>query len=243
MMLLGVWLILKSAGPVIATHLQAGPMSLWPNDEWLGVELARIVPAIFVCLLICVSMLPPAEPTDHRRKGSTIAASNGGDLIEFAHKSVLILATCFAVSLLIFSVAELYQYGIATIVSGGISFAKIAIVFARTAPSVVLSYWVLLFLAREQAGQRMPFALMAAILAGTVALAAFLVALFFLQVDFLPQFREYSGGWDYVVFYVSANVLVAECAFVTMALFFRSSINGHETMKSLALLRRNASHA
>lgn len=231
-----IWVILNFLlGPVVAPNFDP---SLWPD---ISVELSRIVPAIFICLLVAIYMLPPKPQGEHHRatpvSGLTLEA-----LVDFARQYSSILMACFVVALLIHIFAEAVQYENAEQVKSLFSFTKLLVIFIRTAPSVALSYLALVYLSRQRAGQPAPFGLMMLAVIGVVALLALLVVLLFLHLDFLPAFPEYSG-WDYAIFYVAANVLVSVAAFGTISIFFHSKTVAPKAMKALRTTlqrRRNA---
>lgn len=235
-----IWLLFAILGPAITTRLNYGEFSLWPDTDWLGVELWRIVPAIFFAMLVSVSMLlhrsseGPAGPPNHE-------AGTLQRVVVFTQSIAPILLACFGVSLAIHFIAEAYQYGVSTKFADMVSFQKIAIIFIRTAPSIALSYCVLLYLSPQWQKQRLSFWWMLLVVVVATAVLAFFVALMFLHLDFLPGLtklaqdedrvdRDYwvqflhvnPAGWDYVIFYVAANVLVAACAFAVTMLFFRA---------------------
>jgi hypothetical protein len=223
--ILAIWYILYLLGHEVESYFNFPPnKALWPNEQWLGVALAQIVPAIFVALLISVYMLPKTIPGSASGRG--VAKKSGitiDFLVEFAHSTVSIIAFCFVTSLAINVIAQFYQYGISTTFKDVTSLGKFMVIFATTFPSVALSYCALLYLSRERAGQPLSFGFMSIVVAIVISALALLVALLFLHLDFLPAFPDIAtvnSGWDYVIFYVVANVLVSECAFASVILFF-----------------------
>lgn len=225
--ILAIWYVLYLLGQQVENYFNFPPKTaLWPNERWLGVALAQIVPAIFVALLISVYMLPKQHPD---RAAKHHIGKNVGItidfLVDFAHSTVSIIVFCFITSLAINVIAEFYQYGISIIVKDVTSPAKFMIIFAKTFPSLAVSYCALLYLSREGAGRPLSFGMMSIVVALAVTVLALLVALIFLHWDYLPAFPDIAAvnsGWDYVIFYVVANVLVSECAFATVIGFFHA---------------------
>jgi hypothetical protein len=217
---LTIWHALDFMRPLIPSLV--GSADLWPNTEYLGVELGRIVPSIFICLLISVAMLPQNLSVELVKQAEDHRSSLSADfLIEFGRSIASILIICFAVSLTIHFTAEFYQYGTAREVKSDISITKLVVVFVRTMPSVAVAYCALLYLFLRQ-HRRASLTWILTVMTIAVAALSLLVALTFLRLDFLPAFPNMGSGWDYTLFYVLANMLVSMAAFLTVILFSRT---------------------
>jgi len=232
-----IWLILEFLGPAITPHFAP---SLWPTD--VNDELSRIVPAIFICLLVAIYMLPAKPQNREHHRAEPVPNLTLESVVDSGRKYSSILIACFVVALLIHIFAEAVQYQNAKEIIGLFSLTKLIIIFIRTAPSVALCYLALIYLSRQRAGRPLPFGPTLFAVIGVAAVLAFLVVMLFLHLDFLPAFPEYSG-WDYVIFYVTANVLVSVAAFGTIAIFFHTKTVAPKAMKVLSTTlqrRRNA---
>lgn len=231
-----VWLALDYLGPLVVQYFNFGAFVLWPKPEWLGVELARIVPATFVSLLVSLYLVMNRPPNDAQRQQRRTTGNAFQNFIVFTQSVAGILLVCFIVALAIHFIAEAYQYAISHQFAEMVTFEKFVIIFVRTAPSVALSFCGLLYLSPEWRGPRFSFGSMFLIAIISVAITALVVVQMFLHLDYLPALHKLAAndpsvadyvdfkfaGWDYVVFYVLANVLVAACAFATVGLFFHA---------------------
>lgn len=233
-----VWLFLDMIlGPAVAHYFNFGANnSLWPKPEWLGVELARIVPAIFIALLVSVYMLLKRSSDETEQRHVGVAGNALQRFIVFTQSVAGILLASFIVALVIHFIAEAYQYAISHKFADVVTFEKFVIIFIRTAPSLALSLCALLYLSPEWRSRRFSFGLMLIIVIIAISALSLVVVLMFLHLDFLPALATLAktdqswatfpqvnpAGWDYVIFYVSANVLVSVCGFATVVLFFHA---------------------
>jgi len=234
---LTIWHTLDLLRPTIEHTFGKG--GLWPESEFLGTELARIVPSIFICLLIAAYMFPRADVKTKGRPGNGRRSLITFDfLVQFAQNNASALFLCFLVSLIIHFTAEFYQYGTAVEIAknaSNISLAKMTIVLVRTVPSLAVSYCALLYLSLGKPS----FIAMLAIATTATSAFSFLVVETFLRFDILPAFPQYGAGWDYALFYVLANALVSMAAFASIVLFFRTQAIAPRTEAALrARLRR-----
>ncbi len=223
--LAAIWLFFDLIRPAAESYFHYEKYSLWPKSDWLGIELARIVPAIFVGIFVPLYMIT-------KKTSGELENSNGSRLnyarqrlVAFTHSTGAVLLTCFAFSLAINFFGEAYQYAVAHRFADVITFQKFAMVFVRTAPSMILSYCALLYLSPRWQNRRHSFLLMMLIIIFGISTIAMIVALMFLHLDFLPALPDFAAansGWDYVIFYVSANVLVSVCVFGITVLFFHA---------------------
>ena len=222
--LAAIWLFFDLVGPTAVSYFHY-QKSLWPNSDWLGVELARIVPVIFIGILVPLYMRMKDTSDDPKINGSNNSASGRQNLATFTQSIGTILLTCFVFSLAINFFVEAYQYAVSQKFADVIKFEKFAIIFIRTAPSMILSYCALLYWSPQWQNRRHSFLLMLLTVILGISTIAFFVALLFLHLDFLPAFPDVANvnsGWDYVIFYVLANVLVSVCVFSITVLFYHA---------------------
>jgi hypothetical protein len=223
--LAAIWLFFDLIRPAAVNYFHYGSYSLWPKPDWLGIELARIVPAIFVGIFVPLYMVTKDRSGEPKNNDDNHLKSARQHLAAFTQSTGTILLTCFAFSLAINFFAEAYQYAVSHRFADVITFQKFAMVFVRTAPSMILSYCALLYLSPRWQNRRHSFLLMMLIVILGISTIAMIVALMFLHLDFLPalpDFAALNSGWDYVIFYVSANVLVSVCVFSITVLFFHA---------------------
>jgi hypothetical protein len=223
--LAAIWLLFDFVSPAVVKYFDYGSHSLWPNKDWLGIELARIVPAIFIGVLIPLYITTKRSSDDSENSDDINAIPLPHHLSTFTQSMGPVLLTCFAFSLAINFFAESYQYAVALRFADVINFQKFAMVFVRTAPSLMLSYCALIYLSPRWQRRRYSFLVMTLVVILGIATSALVVALMFLHLDFLPalpEFATFNSGWDYVIFYVSANVLVSVCVFSITALFLHA---------------------
>jgi hypothetical protein len=99
------------SGPVAKLFSKPLDQSLWPNGlEFVCAELWMIVPPIFVCLIIAVTLLVPREPTQSRSAVPSRSCSID-DLVGFFRSGSSIFVACIVVSLLIKVSQLFYEYG------------------------------------------------------------------------------------------------------------------------------------
>ena len=199
-----------------------GKDRLWPAPNYLGGQLARIAPSIFVCLLIAAYGAASIE----REDSGVHRPLSVDSLARFAQDNAAVIFVCFLASLIIHITAEFYDYGTPDAGTPGtaITLSKLAIIFVRTTPSLAASYCMLLYLASERHGRKLRFVGMLAVTTLATSALALLVAETFLQFDFLLIFPALAPGYDFVLFYVLANALVTFAGFAVIVLFFHTQV-------------------
>jgi hypothetical protein len=216
-----LWLL---NGPVTDLFGRTPANSLWPVDlPNVGGELLTIVPPIFICLLIAVSLLVPRDVGSAGHAPPAPNSSLVTDFVEFFRASASVLGLCILVSILIKVGQLFYEYNTFLLPSEARSPSRLVLPVVQSFIPVSLSLfttWYLVSCARAQ--HRGPsFAGTLLVVAGSTALIAWLYSLTFVAT-FLQQYPQYAPAREYVLFGVAANVLVSVCAFASVTLFFKS---------------------
>src|SRR5262249_50950622 len=88
------------ADPIARLFGKPLDQSLWPNDlDNVGSELWTIVPPIFVCLMMAVSLLGPNESRQTRSPRPSPSATSNGDLIGFFRSGASLFGLCIGATI------------------------------------------------------------------------------------------------------------------------------------------------
>ena len=202
-----------------------GAVNLWPEVDYIGREIGRIVFALFICALIAVYMLPKGLGAKKKANGKNVVGVDY--LVGFSQAVAAPLILCFVVALSIHIIAEFYMYGTGRDFAHFRSFVKPAIILVRPLPSVAIGYCVMLYFGLREGKQPVSFPLILCVSALLVSLLSLLVVVTFLRFDFLlalpTLLPEYKGRGIKSRFSctVLANALVSMAAFSSIVLFFR----------------------
>jgi hypothetical protein len=212
------------ARPVAHLFAKSLDQSLWPSNlDYVFDELSSMVPPIFVCVLIAVTVLVP-RGQDQSRAASPAASSLIVDLVGFFRSGVCVFVACIAVSLLIKFAQMFYEYGTFHLPKEALSSGRLLLPAMQSLIPVAVSLFTTWYLAsRGDATSWRGLSLTGTLLAiaGTVAFLAVLYDLTFLS-EYLRARPQDGPGCEHLLFSVLANVLISLCAFVSVALFFRS---------------------
>ena len=212
------------SGPVAKLFSKPLDQSLWPNGfEFVCAELWMIVPPIFVCLIIAVTLLVPREPTQSRSAVPSRSCSID-DLVGFFRSGSSIFVACIIVSLLIKVSQLFYEYGTMLLPREALSSSRLLLPVIQSFIPVAVCLFTTWYLACSREGApRRRLSLVGTLLAiaGTVGFLAVLYDLTFLS-EYLRVRPQDGPGWEHLLFSVVANAVVSVCAFLSLVLFFKS---------------------
>jgi hypothetical protein len=213
------------AGPVATLFHRPFDQSLWPNDlDNVGHELWTIVPPIFVCLIVAVSLLVPRDPVHARQSGLSPSAPLNVDFVSFFRSGASVLGLCIVVSILIKLAQMFYEYGTFHLPKEALSSARLMLpVIQSFIPVAVCLFttWYLVSCVSGAPRRGLSFTSTLLAIAGAVGFLAILYDLTFLH-EYLRVRPQDGPGWEHLLFSVVANVLISICAFVSVVLFFKS---------------------
>jgi hypothetical protein len=209
------------AGPVARLFGKSLDKSLWPNNlDSVGSELWTIVPPIFVCLMVAVSLLAPNESPQTRHSGPSPSSASNIDLIGFFRSGASVFGLCIGVTILVKIAQLFYEYNSIHVSKDALSAAKLMLPMIQSFIPVAVCLFTTWYLASRAVDvpRRGPsFTSTLSAIAGVVGFLAILYDMTFLYL------RQQDGpGWEHLLFSVVANVLISICAFVSIVLFFKS---------------------
>jgi hypothetical protein len=214
------------AGPVARLFGKAPDQSLWPNNlDNVGSELWTIVPPIFVCLIVAVSLLAPNESPQTRHSGLSPSSASNIDLIGFFRSGASVFGLCIGVTILVKIAQLFYAYGSTSDVSkDALSAARLMLPMIQSFIPVAVclfTTWYLASCAAAVPRRGLSFTATLFAIAGVVGFLAILYDMTFLY-EYLRVRPKDGPGWEHLLFSVVANVLISICAFVSIVLFFKS---------------------
>jgi hypothetical protein len=212
------------AGPVARLFGKSVDQSLWPSNlDNVGSELWTIVPPIFVCLMMAVSLLVPREPAQQRNSGTAPSSASNVDLIGFFRSGASVFAACVVVSILI-KIAQLFhEYGIFQVPKDALAAGRLMLPLIQSFIPVAVCLFTTWYLVSRSDAPRRGLSLTSTLfaIAGTVGFFAALYDLTFLS-EYLRVYPQNGPGWEHLLFSVVANALISLCAFASVVLFFKS---------------------
>jgi hypothetical protein len=216
------------ADPIARLFGKALDQSLWPNDlDNVGSELWTIVPPIFVCLMMAVSLLGPNETRQTRSPRPSPSATSNGDLIGFFRSGASVFGLCIGATIVFKSAGLLYEYGSTFDVSKeALSAARLMLPMIQSFIPVAVCLFTTWYLAScnaETPQRGFSFTRTLLAIAGAVGFLAVLYDMTFLY-EYQRVHPQQGLAWEHLLFSVVANVLISICAFVSVVLFFKSRI-------------------
>jgi hypothetical protein len=216
------------ADPIARLFGKPLDQSLWPNDlDNVGSELWTIVPPIFVCLMMAVSLLGPNEARQTRSPKPSPSAISNGDLIGFFRSGASVFGLCIGATVVFKSAGLLYEYGSTFNVSKeALSAAKLMLPMIQSFIPVAVCLFTTWYLAScnaETPQRGFSFTRTLLAIAGAVGFLAVLYDMTFLY-EYRRVHPQHGLAWEHLLFSVVANVLISICAFVSVVLFFKSRI-------------------
>jgi len=216
------------ADPIARLFGKPLDQSLWPNDlDNVGSELWTIVPPIFVCLMMAVSLLGPNEARQTRSPKPSPSATSNGDLIGFFRSGASVFGLCIGATVVFKSAGLLYEYGSTFNVSKeALSAARLMLPMIQSFIPVAVCLFTTWYLAScnaETPQRGFSFTRTLLAIAGAVGFLAVLYDMTFLY-EYRRVHPQHGLAWEHLLFSVVANVLISICAFVSVVLFFKSRI-------------------
>jgi hypothetical protein len=203
----------------------------WPDTFDNAIkELYAIVPPILISLMVAVFWLVPRERPDARAPAPKAGNSLWTEFVGFFRASAGVLGLCVGV-ILLFRLGQLFfEFSFPN--PDGAERQSVSLLLGLPTIHAFVSITVCLFttwylVACNTRQRRAPsFVVTMLAIAGTTALIGLLYELTFIE-DYSriikPDGSQYctaTGCWEHVLFGILANVLVAVCAFASIALFF-----------------------
>jgi hypothetical protein len=216
------------ADPIARLFGKPLDQSLWPNDlDNVGSELWTIVPPIFVCLMMAVSLLGPNQARQTRSPRPSPSATSNGDLIGFFRSGASVFGLCIGATIVFKSAGLLYEYGSTFNVSKeALSAARLMLPMIQSFIPVAVCLFTTWYLAScnaETPQRGFSFTRTLLAIAGAVGFLAVLYDMTFLY-EYQRVHPQQGLAWEHLLFSVVANVLISICAFVSVVLFFKSRI-------------------
>jgi hypothetical protein len=216
------------ADPIARLFGKPLDQSLWPNDlDNVGSELWTIVPPIFVCLMVAVSLLGPNEARQTRGPKPSPSAISNGDPIGFFRSGASVFGLCIGATVVFKSAGLLYEYGSTFNVSKeALSAARLMLPMIQSFIPVAVCLFTTWYLAScnaETPQRGFSFTKTLLAIAGAVGFLAVLYDMTFLY-EYRRVHPQHGLAWEHLLFSVVANVLISICAFVSVVLFFKSRI-------------------
>jgi len=216
------------ADPIARVFGKPLDQSLWPNDlDNVGSELWTIVPPIFVCLMMAVSLLGPHGARQTRNRRPSPSAISNGELIGFFRSGASVFGLCIGVTIVFKSAGLLYEYGSTFNVSKeALSAARLMLPMIQSFIPVAVCLFTTWYLAScdaETPQRGLSFTRTLIAIAGAVGFLAVLYDMTFLY-EYRRVHPQQGLAWEHLLFSVVANVLISICAFVSVVLFFKSRI-------------------
>src|SRR6516225_3619541 len=216
------------ADPIARVFGKPLDQSLWPNDlDNVGSELWTIVPPIFVCLMMAVSLLGPHGARQTRSPRPSPSATSNGDLIGFFRSGASVFGLCVGATIVFKSAGLLYEYGSTFNVSKeALSAARLMLPMIQSFIPVAVCLFTTWYLAScnaETPQRGFSFTRTLLAIAGAVGFLAVLYDMTFLY-EYQRVHPQQGLAWEHLLFSVVANVLISICAFVSVVLFFKSRI-------------------
>ena len=212
------------AEPIAGLFGRSPAQSLWPSDlDNVGHEFWTMVPPIFVCLIVAVSLLVPSEqaPAEHSERPRSSSLSV--DLVNFFRSGVYVLGLCIVVSILIKIAQMFYEYGTFNLPKDALSSARLMLPVIQSFIPVAVCLFTTWYLASSASGpplKGLSLTRTLLVIAGVVSFLAILYDLTFLH-EYLRVRPQDAPGWEHLLFSVVANALISICAFVSVVLFFK----------------------
>ena len=212
-----------SNGVVAGLFHRTAYNNLWPMDlANVGQEFWAIVPPIFVCLIVAISLLVPQDQAPNRHAAPEAGASLMTEFVNFFRSSASVLGLCIVISLLIKFGQLFVEYGGDLPVEARTPIRLLLPVVQSFIP-VSVCLFTTWYLVSSRDSSRRGLSFSTTVLA--VAVSTGLIGLLY-DLTFMPEYLrvrpEDAPGDEHILFSVVANALVSVCAFASVALFFKA---------------------
>ena len=218
-------LLLSLAGPVDAMFGKSTTDGLWPSTlDYTFDELGSIALPIVVCMFYAVYKLVPRNEIQPSDPDTDADASLFDSFLDFvrSNASVLLLSILATVAIkvgLMFS-----EYGTFNLPAEARSPLRLTLPALQsfiTLAVILFTTWYLVSSSRKDPSRGPSFLLAILLIAGATGFLALLYDLAFLD-QYLNTHPANRPGAEHHVFSVVANTLVAICAFLSVAVFFKA---------------------
>jgi hypothetical protein len=218
-------LLLSLADPVDAVFGRSTTDGLWPSTlEYSFNELLSIALPIGFCMFLAVCNLVPRGESRPSDPETDTDLSLFDDFLNYVHSNAPVLLMCILATVAIKISLMFWEYGSFNLPADARSPLRLTLPVLQsfiTLAVCLCTTWYLMSSTRI-GPSRGPSLLVAILLiAGATGFLAWLYDLAFLD-QYLNAHPENRPGSEHHVFSVIANILVSVCAFLSVALFFRS---------------------
>lgn len=216
----GVFLLLGALDRPVAILFGTDPaVDLWDGDaKGLGSQLVSIMPPMVASMVVAVALWRRRLQWDERAEDIGTLCRPRTNLPRYA----FILLVCLAGNFALLWLGQLYAWGVMGLPEAyssaeakllGVS-EKVILYFIQAAIPLGLAYVVLVLLDARKAGRAAPVAAATGLLLGATALVSMLSSATVLRMYFD------DAGYEFVLFAVIANGLVALSVFLSFVLFW-----------------------
>lgn len=217
--------LLSLAGPVDAMFGKSTTEGLWPSTlEYSFDELWSIALPIGVCMFLAVCKLVPRDKIRLPDPDADTDSSLFDDFLDFVRSNASVLLL-FILATVAIKVGQMFsEYGTFNLPAEARSPLRLTLPVLQsfiTLAVCLLTTWYLMSSARNDKSRGPSFLLAILLIAGVTGFLAFLYDLAFLD-QYLNAHPESRPGSEHHVFSVIANILVAVCAFLSVAVFFKA---------------------
>ena len=218
-------LLLSLAGPVDAMFGRTTESGLWPSTlEYSFDELWSIALPIGVCMLLAVCKLVP-----HQESRPSAADSDGdpslfNDFLDFVRSNAPVLLLCIVATVAIKVGLMFSEYGTFKLPAEARSPLRLTLPALQsfiTLAVCLFTTWYIVSSAGKDPNRGPSFGFVLLLIAGATGVFAFLYDFAFLD-QYLTTHPDSRPGSEHHVFSVVANMLVAVCAFLSVAVFFKA---------------------
>jgi hypothetical protein len=230
-------LLLSLAGPVDATFGRSTTSGLWPSTlEYSFDELWSIALPIGVCMLLAVCKVvprdeirPSAPDTDADTDTNTDTDTDTdpsllNDFLRFVRSNASVLLLCILATVALKVGMMFSEYGTFNLPAEARSPLRLTLPVLQSFIAVAVclfTTWYIVSSTRKDPCRGLSFAFTLSLIAGATGILAFLYDFAFLD-QYLTAHPDSRPGSEHHVFSVVANILVAACAFASVAMFFKA---------------------
>jgi hypothetical protein len=218
-------LLLSLAGPVDAMFGKSVADGLWPSTlEYSFNELWSIALPIGVCMFLAVYKFGPGHDSRRSDLDADTDSSLFDDFSNFVRSNVSVLLLCILATVAIKVGLMFWEYGTLNLPADARSPLRLTLPVLQsfiTLSVCLVTTWYLVSSARKGASCGPSFLVAILLIAGATGVLAWLYDLAFLD-QYLNTHPGNRPGSEHHLFSVVANILVSVCAFLSVAVFFRT---------------------
>jgi hypothetical protein len=218
-------LLLSLASPVDAMFGKSTTDGLWPSTlEYSFNELWSIALPIGVCMFLAICKLIPRDESRPSDPDTNTRSSMFDDFLDYVRSNAPIVLICILSTIAIKIVLMFWEYGTFNLPADARSPLRLTLPVLQsfiTLAVCLITTWYLMSSTRSDSSRGPSFLVAILLIAGATGFLAWLYDLAFLD-QYLTAHPGNRPGSEHHVFSVIANILVSVCAFLSVAVFFKS---------------------